>query len=154
MTNLNHIYLVGQSVESVKKTQYDDKIKYFFVLAVNYYSIKKKQEFADFIPIAYWRNKPYPGLDELNKGDTVIVNGRLSLSPYEKEGIKRVGIEVVANFIRVFPRVQPSTDMDDFLAIIKSNRSLIETIHASCGTELSESMREKLALSGMHDALE
>lgn len=45
----------------------------------------------------------------LRKGDLVVVSGRLETSSYEKDGVKRTSVQVVADSVGVVPRTDATT---------------------------------------------
>lgn len=145
MNDLNECYLIGRAVDDIKIDNYGERIKYSFIVAINYYSVKKQQEFSDFIPIAFWRSKPSKEVELLKKGDSVVINGRISIKPYEKEGIKRMSIELIANYVKVFKLAKETNNMDDLLKLIKSNSALLEAITNSTDIKLSKNILTELS---------
>ncbi|MEK9727396.1 MAG: single-stranded DNA-binding protein [Candidatus Margulisiibacteriota bacterium] len=145
MNDLNECYLIGRAVDDVKIDNYGERIKYSFIVAINYYSLKKKQEFSDFIPVAFWRNKPLKELEQLKKGDSVATNGRVSINTYEMDGIKRVSTQLVANYVKVFKLSKETNNMDDLIKLIKSNKELLEAIKSSSDIQLSEAILAELS---------
>lgn len=144
MNDINETYLAGRAVDDIKVFKYDDRIKYSFIVAINYYSSKKKQEYSEFIPVSFWKSHPNKDLDGLKKGDSVIVNGRLSINPYEKDGIKRVSVEVVANYVKIFKLIKEAKDMDGLLTMITSNQHLLDAVMNSTDIQLSDSLKKEL----------
>ena len=144
MNDLNECYLIGRAVDDIKIDNYGERIKYSFIVAINY-SVKKQQEFSDFIPIAFWRSKPSKEVESLKKGDSVVINGRISIKPYEKEGIKRMSIELIANYVKVFKLAKETNNMDDLLKLIKSNSALLEAITNLTDIKLSKNILTELS---------
>ena len=144
MNDLNECYLIGRAVDDVKVFDYEGRVKYSFIVAINYFSSKKQQEFSDFIPISFWRNKPNKDVDLLKKGDNVAVNGRISINSYEKDDIKRVAIELVANYVKVFKPTKEANNIDDLLSLLKSNSTLLDAIIKSSDIQLSDHLVNEL----------
>jgi single-stranded DNA-binding protein len=144
MNDLNESYVIGRAVDDVKILEYGERIKYFFIVAVNYYSMKKQQSYSDFIPVSFWKSKPSKELESIKKGDNIVVNGRISINSYEKDGVKRMATELVANYIKVFKLNKDTNDLDDLVTLIKSNEQLLNAIISSNETQFSESLMEKM----------
>ena len=145
--DLNEVYLVGRSVDDVQTFEYEERFKYSFIIAVNYYSTKKQQSFSEFIPVSFWRNKSSKRLGLIKKGDSLIVNGRLSIRYYEKDGTKRMAVDVIANYVNVFKYKKEPEDLADLLSQIKNNQSLLDVIQNSSDLQLSDSLKAELAVS-------
>jgi single-strand DNA-binding protein len=64
---------------------------------------------ADFINIVAWEKLAETCTNNLQKGQLVLVEGRLQIRQYEKDGQKREATEVVANAVRFLER-KGSTD--------------------------------------------
>jgi single-strand DNA-binding protein len=56
-----------------------------------------KKEVTDFIPVTAWRNLGANVAKFKSVGDPVLVEGRLEITPYEKDGQKRTSVSVVAD---------------------------------------------------------
>ena len=54
----------------------------------------------DVVSWGYLRDKTLT----LRKGDLVVVSGKLETSSYEKDGVKRTSVQVVADSVGVVPR--------------------------------------------------
>lgn len=61
---------------------------------------EKEPHWFDVIAWGYLRDKALT----LRKGDLVVVSGRLETSSYEKDGVKRTSVQVVADSVGVVPR--------------------------------------------------
>ncbi len=74
------------------------------VVAVNRFSRKGADNEADFINVAAWRRLAEICGEFLKKGRPVAVEGRLEVRSYEKNGVKKVYAEVVADNIQMLGR--------------------------------------------------
>ena len=144
MNDYNETVIIGRSTEDIKMVRYGDKMKYSFIVATNYYSNKNKKEYSEFIPVCFWKNAPYKELEKVEKGDSVIVNGRVSIHSYEKDDQKRWATEVVGRYIRVFKLNKETKDMADLLRLIKSNKALLAEITASSQITFSDDLMADL----------
>jgi single-strand DNA-binding protein len=63
-----------------------------------------KDQPADFINIVAWEKLAETCVNNLAKGKQVLIEGRLQIRQYEKDGQKREAAEVVANQIRFLER--------------------------------------------------
>ena len=102
--SFNRITLVGNLTR-------DPEIRYVgsgaavtkFTLAVNRRS--KQQEEVDYIDCVAWDKLAESVNTYCKKGMSILVDGRLSIRPYEtKEGEKRKATEVVANAVQFLDR--------------------------------------------------
>ena len=59
----------------------------------------------DVVSWGYLRDKALM----LRKGDLVVVSGKLETSSYEKDGVKRTSVQVVADSVGVVPRTDATT---------------------------------------------
>ena len=76
-----------------------------FTLAVNRRS--KERDEVDYIDIVAWEKLAETCNTYLKKGASCLVEGRLSIRPYEmKEGEKRKATEVVINVMQMLDRVE------------------------------------------------
>ena len=104
MGSYNHVTLVGRLVrDPFNKKLSNDVDLANFVLAVDRPFARKKDKVdkADFIPIVAWRKLGKICEEFLSKGRLVLVEGRLQLHSYEKDGITRQAAEVVASNIQL-----------------------------------------------------
>ena len=137
MNDLNSVCVTGRAVSDVKLYEYEDKVKYSFVVAVNYYSMKKKEQFTDFLPVGVWRSKPTNAeVSRVKKGDKILVSGRVSLRKYEKNGQNQLMMELAADYVNIVQPIKKSDDLNELLSIIQSNESLL--------TDISKLVREPL----------
>jgi single-strand DNA-binding protein len=60
----------------------------------------QKQEEVDFIPVVVWDKQAENCEKYLSKGSAVIVEGRISVRSYEKDGQKRYATEIVAQTVQ------------------------------------------------------
>lgn len=144
MNDFNETVIIGRATEDIKTAVYGDKIKYMFIVAVNYYSNKKKQKYCEFIPVCFWKDQSFKELDQLEKGDSIIVNGRVSIHSYEKNNEKKWVTEVIGKYVRVFKQNKETKDMADLLQLIKSNKKLLDEITASSDIMFSDDLTAEL----------
>ena len=140
MNNFNHTFLMGRATTDIIETNYDGFIRYKFCLAVNYYSHKQKKEYTDFIPVCCWQKYKNKKLDELRKGDTVFVHGRMSTRSYTKNKKKHWITELVGEDYEIIK----SKDISDLLKSLKSNKEVVEAILNDDESEISESFKKRL----------
>ncbi|CQR73329.1 Single-stranded DNA-binding protein ssb [Sporomusa ovata DSM 2662] len=104
---MNKVILVGRLAQDpeVRYTQ-SGKAVASFSLAVNRYA-GQGQNSVDFIPIVAWEKLAETCGNNLNKGQRVLVDGRLQIRSYEaNDGQKRRVAEVVAQSIEFLERRQ------------------------------------------------
>lgn len=74
-----------------------------FTIAINRYSKDKESNEADFIPIVVWGKSAEYCANNLQKGDKVLVNGRIQTRNFDGKDGKKVYItEVVALIVEAF----------------------------------------------------
>ncbi|MGC2406749.1 MAG: single-stranded DNA-binding protein [Candidatus Cybelea sp.] len=104
MGNYNRIILVGNLVR-------DPEIRYVqsgspvtkFTIAVNRRT--KQDDSVDYIDVVAWDNLAETSNTYLRKGVPILVEGRLTIRPYEsKSGEKHKGAEVVMSFMQMLSR--------------------------------------------------
>jgi len=95
---LNKVILVGRLTRDpeVRYTQTGKAVASFSVAVDHGFGDNKR---ADFIPIVVWDKLAEVCGNNLTKGRRVLVEGRLQISQYEKDGQKRRSAEVVAQSI-------------------------------------------------------
>ena len=94
---MNRVILVGRLAQDVdvRYTQ-SGKAVASFTLAVNRF-LGQGQKEADFIPIVAWEKTAETCGNNLNKGQRVLIEGRLQIRSYEtNDGQKRRVAEVIA----------------------------------------------------------
>ncbi len=64
---------------------------------------------ADFVNIVAWEKLAETCTNNLQKGRLVLVEGRLQIRQYEKDGQKREATEIVANAVRFLDRPREGT---------------------------------------------
>ena len=143
MDDINHTYITGRAASKVKIKKFDDIFKYSFIAAVNYKSPKKQKEYADFIPVSYWRKYPNKEIEELNIGDGVFIIGKVTTRSYESNNQKNWVTEVQG---RDFKRLH-SKDMDILMQTLSTDSDLIEKILSIDDSKLSERFKQKLLSS-------
>ena len=92
---MNKIVLLGRLVKDpeVRYTT-TEKAVCQFTLAVNR---PMKQDEADFIPVVIWGKSAELIGNTVSKGQRLLVEGRLQIRNYEKDGQKHWITEVIAN---------------------------------------------------------
>jgi single-strand DNA-binding protein len=104
MGNYNRIILVGNLVR-------DPEIRYVqsgsavtkFTIAVNRRT--KQDDSVDYIDVVAWDNLAETSNTYLRKGMPILVEGRLTIRPYEsKSGEKHKAAEVVMSFMQMLSR--------------------------------------------------
>jgi single-strand DNA-binding protein len=104
MGNYNRIILVGNLVR-------DPEIRYVqsgspvtkFTIAVNRRT--KQDDSVDYIDVVAWDNLAETSNTYLRKGMPILVEGRLTIRPYEsKSGEKHKAAEVVISFMQMLSR--------------------------------------------------
>lgn len=95
---MNKVILVGRLTRDpeVRYTQTGKAVASFSVAVDNGFGENKR---ADFIPIVVWDKLAEVCGNNLTKGRRVLVEGRLQIREYEKDGQKRRSAEVVAQNI-------------------------------------------------------
>ncbi len=143
MDDINHTYITGRAASKVRIKKFDDIYRYSFIAAVNYKSQKKQKEYADFIPISYWRRYPCAEIAELKIGDGVFIIGKVITRSYEANNQKNWVTEVQG---RDFKRLH-SKDLDELMKAVTSDSDLIDKILSIDDSKLSESFKQKLQSS-------
>ncbi|MBC8016076.1 MAG: single-stranded DNA-binding protein [Sporomusaceae bacterium] len=95
---MNKVILVGRLTRDpeVRYTQTGKAVASFSIAVDNGFGDNKR---ADFIPIVVWDKLAEVCGNNLTKGRRVLVEGRLQIREYEKDGQKRRSAEVVAQNI-------------------------------------------------------
>ena len=104
MASFNRVILIG-NLTSDPDLQYTSSgtAKVKFSIAVNRKykdSSGQMQEDVTFVPITVWGGQAENIATYLSKGRSVMVEGRLRISNYEKDGEKRKFTEVVAQTVQ------------------------------------------------------
>ena len=105
---LNKVIIVGRLTRDpeVRYTQTGKAVASFSVAVDNGYGENKK---ADFIPVVVWDKLAEVCGNNLTKGRRVLVEGRLQIRDYEKDGQKRRAADVVAQNIEFLDTKQSTT---------------------------------------------
>ncbi len=91
----NHIVLVGRLCHDPDFVESANYTRLKFKLAVNRYHKKKSlKKLTDFVPVVLWGTLSMVAKDYLKKGSPVLVEGRLRVSRYEREGKIKYSTEV------------------------------------------------------------
>lgn len=109
---MNKAILVGRLTRDpeVKYTP-SGKMVATFTLAVDRgYQKDKENKEADFVPIVVWGKAAEFCGNYLNKGSKILVDGRLQIRSYEKDGQRRYATEVIAHSVDSLERRQSSAD--------------------------------------------
>lgn len=122
---MNKAILVGRLTRDpeVRYTQKGTAVASFSIAVNSGFGDNKR---VDFVPIVVWDKLAEVCGNNLSKGRNVLVEGRLQVSEYEKDGVKRKTTEVVASNVEFLdakkdgqterPPVddKPNTDMSGF----------------------------------------
>lgn len=111
---MNKVIIVGRLTRDpeVRYTQTGKAVASFSVAVDSGFGDKKR---ADFIPVVVWDKLAEVCGNNLTKGRRVLVEGRLQIRDYEKDGQKRRAAEVIAQNVefldaKVTPASQPPKD--------------------------------------------
>ena len=74
-----------------------------FGLAVNRVFKREGQPDVDFFRVSVFGKQAEHCANYLSKGRMVVVDGRIEINTYEKEGQKRTSVDVTANDVRFLP---------------------------------------------------
>jgi len=114
MASFNKVILMGNLTSDPElKYTASGTAKATFSIAVNRKykdSSGQAQEDVTFIPITVWAGQAENVSNYLSKGRSVLVEGRLRISNYEKEGEKRKFTEVVAQNVQFLGSKEMSTE--------------------------------------------
>ena len=103
MRGYNNVQVIGNLVRDPEGIQRGHNEGARFTVAANRQWKDRdgnKQEDVDFIPVVVWGNLAGPCLQYLNKGSGVFVTGRLKIGSYEKDGEKKLSVQVIAGHIQ------------------------------------------------------
>lgn len=110
---MNKAILVGRLTKDPEvKYTLTGKMVATFTLAVDRGYQKDKAREADFVPIVVWGQPAEFCGNYLNKGSKILVDGRLQIRSYEKDGQRRYVTEVVANSVEALGSQRKSATMD------------------------------------------
>lgn len=104
---MNKVIIVGRLTRDpeVRYTQTGKAVASFSVAVDTGYGENKR---ADFIPVVVWDKLAEVCGNNLTKGRRVLVEGRLQIRDYEKDGQKRRAADVVAKNIEFLDTKQTS----------------------------------------------
>jgi len=105
---MNKVIIVGRLTRDpeVRYTQTGKAVATFSVAVDTGYGENKR---ADFIPVVVWDKLAEVVGNNLSKGRRVLVEGRLQIRDYEKDGQKRRAADVVAQNVEFLDsKQQPS----------------------------------------------
>ncbi|MBD97843.1 single-stranded DNA-binding protein [bacterium] len=98
--NYNLVVIVGRlTKDPVFRDQKDSKMAQFS-LAVNRYK-KDGEPQADFIPVVFWGDSAIRASEWLKRGDLCLIQGRVTVRSYEKDGQTCWFTEVVGDSFRL-----------------------------------------------------
>ena len=103
MRGYNNVQVIGNLVRDPEGIQRGHNEGARFTVAANRQWKDRdgnKQEDVDFIPVVVWGNLAGPCLQYLNKGSSVFVTGRLKIGSYEKDGEKKLSVQVIAGHLQ------------------------------------------------------
>lgn len=101
----NKTFLIGRLVRDPEMRMTSSGIPFTrFTIAVDRFG---KDSGADFIRIVCWRRLAEIASQYMHKGKLVAVEGALQIDTYEREGITRESVEVIADNIQMLDRGQP-----------------------------------------------
>lgn len=110
----NHITLVGNVAKDPVMTKVGDISKTTFTLAVGRYAGKDKEAETDFFTIVLWRSLAEIADRYLNKGSKCLIDGKLQIRTYEKDGQKKYITEIIADNLKFLsPKNQPTQPKEE-----------------------------------------
>ena len=106
---MNKVIIVGRLTRDpeVRYTQTGKAVASFSVAVDTGHGENKR---ADFIPVVVWEKLAEVCGNNLTKGRRVLVEGRLQIRDYEKDGQKRRAADVVAQNIEFLDSKNPSSN--------------------------------------------
>ena len=96
MSAYNHVTLVGNLVKNPEVKKVGKQSKTDFVLAVQRYLGKDKEEAVDYFNVVSWGKLAEVCGSHLQKGIKVLVDGRIQIRTYKKDDERKWITEVVA----------------------------------------------------------
>lgn len=110
--SLNKVILVGRLTRDpeVRYTQTGKAVASFSIAVDEGYGDQKR---TNFIPIIVWDKLAEICGNNLSKGRRVLVEGRLQIRDFEKDGQKRRSTEVVAQVVTFLDGKQTSAGSND-----------------------------------------
>ena len=105
MFNRNQAYLVGNVTKDVEcgQTRSGKSVAHFTV-ACNEQRQGDEKPRTEFVRVCAWTGFAELA-GQLKKGDTVVVEGRISTSSYEQNGVKKYSTEVIATNLGFLKRM-------------------------------------------------
>lgn len=120
---MNTVILCGRLTADPKSGQTQNGKAYCnFSLAVNNAYSKDK---TDFIDIVAWNTTAQNCSKYLSNGSQILVNGSLTTETYEKDGIKRKQVKVLANNVEFLSKgnTQPAQQQQSAIALDELEQS-------------------------------
>jgi single-strand DNA-binding protein len=105
---MNKVIIVGRLTRDpeVRYTQTGKAVTSFSVAVDTGFGDKKR---TDFVPVISWEKLAEACGNNLTKGRRVLVEGRLQIRNYEKDGEKRLSADVVAQNVEFLDGKQSSS---------------------------------------------
>lgn len=101
----NKVFLIGRLTRDPEMRMTSSGIPFTrFTVAVDRFG---RDSGADFIRVVCWRRLAEVASQYMHKGKLVSVEGLLQVDSYEKDGMKRESVEVVADNFQMLDRGQP-----------------------------------------------
>jgi len=109
---MNKVIIVGRLTRDpeVRYTQSGKAVASFSVAVDTGYGDNKR---TDFIPVTVWDKLAEVVGNNLAKGRRVLIEGRLQIQNYEKDGEKKRSTDVVAQNVEFLDSNKPKTDSND-----------------------------------------
>jgi len=109
---MNKVIIVGRLTRDpeVRYTQTGKAVASFSVAVDSGFGENKR---ADFIPVVVWEKLAEVCGNNLTKGRRVLVEGRLQIRDYEKDGQKRRAADVVAQNVEFLDTKQAAGNSSD-----------------------------------------
>jgi single-strand DNA-binding protein len=106
---MNKVIIVGRLTRDpdVRYTQTGKAVASFSVAVDSGFGENKR---ADFIPVVVWEKLAEICGNNLTKGRRVLVEGRLQIRDYEKDGQKRRAADVVAQNVEFLDAKSPASN--------------------------------------------
>lgn len=104
--SLNQVTLMGNLTRDPELRDANGQNVVGFSLALNrsYKQDDEWKEATDYIDITAWGNLATQVSENVNKGDRVLVSGRLQSRSWEQDGVKRNKVEVLATDVTFLDR--------------------------------------------------
>lgn len=113
---MNKVFLIGRLTREPELRYTESNIPVCkFGIAVNRtYTNQSGEREADFINVTVWRKQAENVDKYLSKGSQVAIDGKIQVTTYEKDGVKRNNVEVVADNVQFLDTKNESTINENF----------------------------------------